>query len=176
MSDSKKIRKIRRPKTYRTRIIQQVDKESGEVIAEHLESVDRPPNPKDWIQLYKAGAKYLSGCEDIATETRVFLVLLLNVQFGNFTGVSQVEIAESLGVARSSVARAISKFLEVGMIQKDRVRNTVGYRFNPNIMHMGALDARQSAMEIWNAKMARSHAKRKAAEQTADKAVLESVA
>lgn len=167
---------LRRPKTYRTRIIQQVDKDTQEVIAEHLESIDRPPNPHDWIQLYKAGAKYLCGRDEVATETRVFMILLLNVQFGNFTGISQAEIATELDVARSSVARAIKKFLDVGMIQRDRVRQTVGYRFNPNIMHMGAPAARQQAMAIWQAKAARSRAKKDADERKADQAVKESAA
>lgn len=169
-------KQIRRSKTYRTRIIQQVDKETGEIIAEHLESIDRPPNPRDWIQLYKAGAKYLSANDQIATETRVFMVLLLNVQFGNFTGISQAEIAENLEVARTSVARAITKFLDIGVIQKDKARNTVGYRFNQNIMHMGAPDARQAAISAWNEKAARNRAKREDAEKAADAAVRESVA
>jgi hypothetical protein len=156
---------IRKRRGTKSRVNLIVDRDTKEVKGVYIEGSDKPPHPSDWVRILLAGAEYAASRPELAPEFRVFLTLLTNIQFGNFSRVSQAEMAGVLGVSQAAVGRAVKKFIEIGLIQRDRVSGVTGYRFNPNIAHRGDESKIPVANAIYQAKRASDWQKRKDAEE-----------
>ena len=165
---------IKKRRGVKSRVNLIVDQETQEVRGVYIEGNDKPPHPSDWVRILLAGAGYVASKPELSAEFRVFLTLLTNIQFGNFSRVSQTEMAEALEVSPAAVGRAVKKFIEVGLIQKDRVSGVTGYRFNPNIAHRGDESKIPVANAIYQAKRAADWDARKKAEDDALAAVVAS--
>jgi DNA-binding XRE family transcriptional regulator len=145
---------IRRPDNFRTRILAQVDVDTGEVVAWLMESLTKPPRKKDFLKLYMAVCVQLARSEAFGAEARVIFWLMANVQFGNFVCLTQREIATTLGVTRRTVSRVISKLKESGVLHDDELRGMSGFRLNPNLMFCGQPGSQARERQRWERMLA----------------------
>ena len=91
------------------------------------------------LQLAKAGL----GLEAY----RVFLALLAHLDFENLLVVSQSQIAEDLGMKRSSVNRAIGRLVDVGVLLKGpRIGVHCSYRLNPHYGWKGSANGHRKVL------------------------------
>jgi hypothetical protein len=157
---------IRKPSGYQTRLMAAVDAETGEVDAWYLESIDKPPDPNDWMMLYKCVALAMSQDNDVfCPQSRILFHLFGRLQFGNFVATTAKEIAETLGVHQRTVGRVINVLIDKGIMQRDRVRGVQGFRFSPNTVAMGTAESRAASREKWAMRAAQNRERKRRAEE-----------
>lgn len=83
-------------------------------------------------------------------DIRIFMLMLWQLEYGNFLAVSQRDIATFLGVSRNTVSRVVKRMLGADIIQADKYKGASGYRLNPNYVHMGSDAQRAARRREWS--------------------------
>jgi hypothetical protein len=92
----------------------------------------------------KAVARAVAEDQAWPADIRIFMLMLWQLEYGNFLAVSQRDISAFLVVSRNTVSRVVRRMLDANIIQSDKYKGASGYRLNPNYVHMGS-DAQRAA-------------------------------
>lgn len=113
-----------------------VDGDTGEILDYSLIAMQRKiPNGfrEGWIAMAQGALMTLATSIKHLDDYRVLMMLLALLDFENMTNVSQVELAEKLGMHKQQVNRSIKRLIEVGcLLEGPTVRRSRTYRLNPN--------------------------------------------
>ena len=119
-------------------------------------------NKEGWFVGFQDAFDTLSEDREMTLEvTRVWMKLMGQLGFENFIVVQQINIAESLGMQKSNVSRAIKLLVSKGLlIQGPKVGRSTAYRLSLNICWKG------SAKEYnKNVELSKKHAAKELAKQ-----------
>lgn len=127
-----------------------VDIDTGEILEYSLVAIQRKiPNGfrAGWIAMAQSAMEMLATSNLRGDDFRVLLLLMSRLDFENLTNISQVEIAEKLGMHKQSVNRSIKRLIEVGcLLEGPTVRRSRTYRLNPNYGWKGSGKEHQKAL------------------------------
>lgn len=88
----------------------------------------------------------------IATElnheqTKVLMMLLADLDYENYIQVAQIDIAESLGMKKSNVSKAVKNLIEFGIIlEGPKIGRSKTYRLNPQFGWKGTVSNHKKAL------------------------------
>jgi hypothetical protein len=101
-----------------SRIIEQVDVETGEVLHGCLMFLPyRPRHSQRFFMAFQDGLLQISKDSDITgSDMRVLMYLFGHLDFENFIHVSQQDIAEYVGMQKQNVSRSMKKLITKGII------------------------------------------------------------
>ena len=116
--------------------IAMIDLRTGEMLDGTLVWVGVKKNPYagGWIMTNQEALLALATDREISGETyRVLMFLLYKLDFENFIQVSQVEIAQALGMRKSNVSRAVRVLCDKGILLRGpKVGRSYCFRLNPH--------------------------------------------
>jgi DNA-binding MarR family transcriptional regulator len=128
------------------KIIASVDLDSGEILegvpvwfAGQKKTAFTKLYDKRWFIMAQDALVILAKDKDLTLEPKnVLLYLLSQLDFENFMHVPQVEIAETLGMDKSKVSKAIKLLTEKGiLIRGPKQARSSSFRLNPNFGYKG---------------------------------------
>lgn len=116
-----------------------VDPETGEIISLTMPYKSIKSNlGGGWMALYQDAMDWIANAKLSYEEYRVLMKLFAKLDFENYIRITQMTIANELGMKQSNVARAIKCLLEQDILRKGpKVGNSNTYRLNPMIGHKG---------------------------------------
>lgn len=130
--------------------ISSVDLDTGEILEYSLVAIQRKiPNGfrEGWIAMAQGALMTLATSIKHLDDYRVLMALLALLDFENLTNVSQVELAEKLGMHKQHVNRSIKRLIELGcLLEGPTVRRSRTYRLNPNYGWKGSGKEHQKAL------------------------------
>lgn len=92
----------------------------------------------------------LTAFDDIANadwpdgDYKIFIKLLGRLDFENYLHLDVKELADEMGRSRETVSRAVSRFVERGILHRGpRVGRSYTYRLDPSTAWRGKSDARE---------------------------------
>ncbi len=115
------------------RKVTQVDLETGEDLGGFV-AVIRPKQKSSFERHFTMNQAAL---KIIATElnheqTKVLMMLLADLDYENYIQVAQIDIAESLGMKKPNVSKAVKNLIEFGIIlEGPKIGRSKTYRLNP---------------------------------------------
>jgi len=133
-----------------------VDSKTGEIESEYMLVAMKRHNgfQGGWLAMSQNALKKMSNEIDRLEDFRVLMVLLSILDFDNYIMTRQSEIAESLGMDKSQVSRAIKRLVDKEILVKGpRIGRSWTYRLNPRYGWKGSAKghhkALQEAAERW---------------------------
>jgi hypothetical protein len=127
----------------------QVDESTGEVIGGFV-AVIRPKQKSTFTRHFTMNQEAL---KIIATElsheqTRVLMMLLVELDYENYMQVAQIEIAESLKMHKQHVSRAIKNLIQIGvLLDGPKIGRSKSYRLNPQFGWKGSVTNHKKALK-----------------------------
>jgi DNA-binding Lrp family transcriptional regulator len=112
-----------------------------------------------YVQSLKGLARAVAEDPAWPADIRIFMLMLWQLEYGNFLAVSQRDISAFLVVSRNTVSRVVRRMLDANIIQSDKYKGASGYRLNPNYVHMGSDAQRAARRREWTA-MLKAEAKK----------------
>jgi len=102
-----------------------------------------------WVAMNQHFLEEFAARKDVRGEVfRVFIYLNARLDFHNLIQVSQIEIADALGMQKQSVNRAIRKLEELGIILRGpKVGKSSSWRLNPHAGWKGKVRDLRPALE-----------------------------
>lgn len=123
-----------------------VDSETGE-------AYDLVAVPRSQSKSWNRGGFFmgmLTAFDDIANadwpdgDYKIFIKLLGRLDFENYLHLDVKELADEMGRSRETVSRAVSRFVERGILHRGpRVGRSYTYRLDPSTAWRGKSDARE---------------------------------
>jgi biotin operon repressor len=130
--------------------VNSIDLDTGEILEYSLVAIQRKvPNGfrAGWIAMAQSAMEMLATSIKSLDDYRVLLMLLARLDFENLTNISQVEIAEKLGMQKQNVNRSIKRLIDVGcLLEGPTVRRNRTYKLNPNYGWKGSGKEHQKAL------------------------------
>jgi hypothetical protein len=116
-----------------TRHIEMVDSETGEVLRGCTVFIPRKPIFKEkFFMLFQEPIGELATDRAMTGESlRMLLFLFSKMDYENYVNISQMEIADQLDIARSSVCRAMKVLVEKEVVLVSGKGMNKRYRLNP---------------------------------------------
>ncbi|EFU2277110.1 helix-turn-helix domain-containing protein [Salmonella enterica] len=130
------------------RKVTQVDLETGEDLGGFV-AVIRPKQKSSFERHFTMNQAAL---KIIATElnheqTKVLMMLLADLDYENYIQVAQIDIAESLGMKKSNVSKAVKNLIEFGIIlEGPKIGRSKTYRLNPQFGWKGTVSNHKKAL------------------------------
>jgi predicted transcriptional regulator len=86
-----------------------------------------------WFMTFQDSLEVLATDKELSGQTfRVLMLMMSRLDFNNFIGVEQVELAQKLGIHRPDVTLAIRKLVAKGIIEKGpKFGKANTYKLNP---------------------------------------------
>lgn len=131
------------------RKVTQVDLETGEDLGGFV-AVIRPKQKSSFERHFTMNQAAL---KIIATElnheqTKVLMMLLADLDYENYIQVAQIDIAESLGMKKPNVSKAVKNLIEFGIILKGpKIGRSKTYRLNPQFGWKGTVSNHKKALK-----------------------------
>ncbi|ECL6675736.1 helix-turn-helix domain-containing protein [Salmonella enterica] len=131
------------------RKVTQVDLETGEDLGGFV-AVIRPKQKSSFERHFTMNQAAL---KIIATElnheqTKVLMMLLADLDYENYIQVAQIDIAESLGMKKSNVSKAVKNLIEFGIIlEGPKIGRSKTYRLNPQFGWKGTVSNHRKALK-----------------------------
>ncbi|EJE3041864.1 helix-turn-helix domain-containing protein [Salmonella enterica] len=131
------------------RKVTQVDLETGEDLGGFV-AVIRPKQKSSFERHFTMNQAAL---KIIATElnheqTKVLMMLLADLDYENYIQVAQIDIAESLGMKKSNVSKAVKNLIEFGIIlEGPKIGRSKTYRLNPQFGWKGTVSNHKKALK-----------------------------
>ncbi len=131
------------------RKVTQVDLETGEDLGGFV-AVIRPKQKSSFERHFTMNQAAL---KIIATElnheqTKVLMMLLADLDYENYIQVAQIDIAESLGMKKPNVSKAVKNLIEFGIIlEGPKIGRSKTYRLNPQFGWKGTESNHQKALK-----------------------------
>lgn len=131
------------------RKITQVDLETGEELGGFV-AVIRPRQKSSFHRHFtmnqdalKILAKELTG-----EQFKVLMIMLTELDYENFMQVAQADIAETLGMQKTHVSRAVRALLDIGVIfEGPKIGRSKSYRLNPQFGWKGTVTNHKKALK-----------------------------
>ena len=146
----------KRPSRY---TVDMIDRGTGEYLGCFVDSLGRAPSATDYVRVFKGLARAVAEDQAWPADIRIFMLMLWQLEYGNFLAVSQRDISAFLVVSRNTVSRVVRRMLDANIIQSDKYKGASGYRLNPNYVHMGSDAQRAARRREWTA-MLKAEAKK----------------
>lgn len=117
----------------------EVPDENGEIHQYILTPAKRKKVPKgDWIMAFQESLLHLAKANLSGETSRVLFFLMYKLDYENWLRISQISIAEELGLKKQQVNRSIKQLIEKGIIVKGpKVGNSLTYRLDPAFAFKG---------------------------------------
>ncbi len=132
------------------RKISSIDTETGEILDYALMAVKHKiPNGfmTGWVAMAQEALFKMATEINSLEDFKVRDALLARLDFENFIQVSQVEIAEMLGMKKQNVNRSIKRLLGLGvLLEGPKIGRSRTYRFNPNYGWKGSSKSHHKAL------------------------------
>ncbi|MCU4295776.1 helix-turn-helix domain-containing protein [Brevibacterium permense] len=131
------------------RKVTQVDLETGEDLGGFV-AVIRPKQKSSFERHFTMNQAAL---KIIATElnheqTKVLMMLLADLDYENYILVAQIDIAESLGMKKPNVSKAVKNLIEFGIIlEGPKIGRSKTYRLNPQFGWKGTVSNHKKALK-----------------------------
>ncbi|EHH6526039.1 helix-turn-helix domain-containing protein [Salmonella enterica] len=131
------------------RRVTQVDLETGVELGGFV-AVIRPKQKSSFERHFTMNQAAL---KIIATElnheqTKVLMMLLADLDYENYIQVAQIDIAESLGMKKSNVSKAVKNLIEFGIIlEGPKIGRSKTYRLNPQFGWKGTVSNHKKALK-----------------------------
>ncbi len=131
------------------RKVTQVDLETGEDLGGFV-AVIRPKQESSFERHFTMNQAAL---KIIATElnheqTKVLMMLLADLDYENYIQVAQIDIAESLGMKKPNVSKAVKNLIEFGIIlEGPKIGRSKTYRLNPQFGWKGTVSNHKKALK-----------------------------
>ncbi len=131
------------------RKVTQVDLETGEDLGGFV-AVIRPKQKSSFERHFTMNQAAL---KIIATElnheqTQVLMMLLADLDYENYIQVAQIDIAESLGMKKPNVSKAVKNLIEFGIIlEGPKIGRSKTYRLNPQFGWKGTVSNHKKALK-----------------------------
>ncbi|EMX4631907.1 helix-turn-helix domain-containing protein [Salmonella enterica] len=131
------------------RRVTQVDLETGVELGGFV-AVIRPKQKSSFERHFTMNQAAL---KIIATElnheqTKVLMMLLADLDYENYIQVAQIDIAESLGMKKSNVSKAVKNLIEFGIIlEGPKIGRSKTYRLNPQFGWKGTVSNHRKALK-----------------------------
>ncbi len=122
-------------KLMRRRKIASFDQDTGEILKGVLVycGVKQDPYSTGWVMNSQEALKLLATDKDLKGETyRVLLLLISQLDFENWIQITQKQIAETLGIKKQNVSKAILLLEEKEIILRGpKIGRAYAFRLNP---------------------------------------------
>ncbi|MBZ5753752.1 winged helix-turn-helix transcriptional regulator [Metabacillus rhizolycopersici] len=117
----------------------EVPDENGEIHQYILTPTKRKKVPKgDWIMAFQESLLHLAKANLSGETSRVLFFLMYKLDYENWLRISQISIADELGLKKQQVNRSIKQLIEKGIIVKGpKVGNSLTYRLDPAFAFKG---------------------------------------
>lgn len=129
--------------------VTQIDLDTGEVLGGFV-AVLRPKQKSAFERHFTMNQAAL---KIIATElnheqTRVLMMLLADLDYENYIQVAQIEIANSLGMKKSNVSKAVKNLIDFEIIlEGPKIGRSKTYRLNPQFGWKGTVNNHKKALK-----------------------------
>jgi hypothetical protein len=103
-----------------------------------------------WVAMNQDFLQEFAARKDVGLEDwRVFIYLNARLDFENLIHVSQVEVADALGMKRQNVNRSMLKLERLGVILRGpKTGRVTAWRFNPNAGWKGKVRQLRTALDV----------------------------
>jgi DNA-binding transcriptional ArsR family regulator len=114
-----------------------LDKETGEILDQSRGTFVFVPSriklKEDWFMTFQDALGMLAADKDLWGRPRAVLDYMMSrLNFDNYIGLEQKEIAEKLGIHKPDVSAAIKMLLNKGILEKGpRLGKSWSYKLNP---------------------------------------------
>lgn len=129
-----------------------VDPQTGELYDRYFVAV-LPKRPRNgfsdgWVAMSQSAVLQIAKSNLGQDALRVFLALSAHLDFNNLIQICQADVANTLGMQRQNVQRAIKKLLAAEIIlEGPRIGKHRSYRLNPGYGWKGSARAHREALE-----------------------------
>ena len=132
------------------RRVGQFDLDTGEVVEGYI-AVLQPKRRNGFdrhFSMNQDALDFLAKEVGSISDFKVLFKLLGVLDYENLIQVSQVEIAESLGMKRQHVNRSIKRLVELGcLLEGPRIGRSMSYRLNPSFGWKGSAANHKKALQ-----------------------------
>ena len=132
------------------RRVGQFDLDTGEVVEGYI-AVLQPKRRNGFdrhFSMNQDALRVLAKEVDSISDFKVLFELLAVLDYENLIQVSQVEIAEALGMRRQNVHRSIKRLVELGcLLEGPRIGRSMSYRLNPSFGWKGSAANHKKALQ-----------------------------
>ena len=133
------------------RIIEQVDQETGEVL-EGFVAVLQPKRKngftEGWVAMAQNSMMAMAQADLSGEAMRVFFIIGAHIDFENWIQVSQSQLADQIGMKRSSFNRALKRLEAEGIILRGpKVGRSATFRLNPEFGWKGSAKGHREALQ-----------------------------
>ena len=132
------------------RRVGQFDLDTGEVVEGYI-AVLQPKRRNGFdrhFSMNQDALRVLAKEVDSISDFKVLFELLAVLDYENLIQVSQVEIAEALGMRRQNVHRSIKRLVELGcLLEGPRIGRSMSYRLNPSFGWKGSAANHKKALK-----------------------------
>ena len=128
--------------------VEQIDSQTGEVMQGCMVYIPyRPRLTERWFMAFQDSFEEIAKDGDMTGETyKVLFYLYSKLDFENFIQQTQIEIAESLGMQKQRVSRAMKVLTSKQIVlEGPKVGRSRCYRLNPNYGWKGKVKTLQEA-------------------------------
>ena len=114
-----------------------VDEVTGEILDNNsyqIVAIPRRAKIKEgWFMAFQEAFEALATDKDISGQTmKVLMLMMSRLDFNNFIGIEQKDLADKLGIHRPDVSLAIKKLVDKGIIEKGpKFGKANTYKLNP---------------------------------------------
>lgn len=133
------------------RIIEQVDRSTGEVLSGYVAVIQ--PKRKNgftegWVAMAQNAMMAMAQADLGGEAMRVFFILGAHIDFENWIQVSQTELADEIGMKRSSFNRALKRLETEGIILRGpKIGRSATFRLNPEFGWKGSAKGHKQALK-----------------------------
>ena len=128
--------------------VEQIDSQTGEVMQGCMVYIPyRPRLTERWFMAFQDSFEEIAKDGDMTGETyKVLFYLYSKLDFENFIQQTQIEIAESLGMQKQRVSRAMKVLTSKQIVlEGQKIGRSRCYRLNPNYGWKGKVKTLQEA-------------------------------